>query len=91
MKIKTEKNKYGWWKAICPFCEMQCRMNYRNEEKSLDGIKRHMKNYAQKEAFLFALDDIKETPHLAYYKKHTSMKPKTPVELQRDFDEDMEI
>lgn len=68
-------------------------MNYNNEQKSLLGLKRHIKTYAQREAFSLAIGDIKkdETPHLDYYKKHTHLQPKKPVEMKRDFDDDLEI
>lgn len=92
MEIKREKNKYGWFKVSCPFCGKEC---FSRDKSPLGGIRNHILGEAKKEAFALALSNsisasTGQTPHLEYYKEHTSDQPVTKV-LKRQFDDDITL
>ena len=99
MKITVRKNEYKHEVLDCPFCDgwVYLRATTKSNPDSLRDLKRHITHAAKNEASMFSLGETdptseNQTPHLDYYKEHTSVRPVVPkVAAKRQFDNDMTV
>ncbi len=88
MKLKREKNQWGWYRIECPFCGKSCASK---DKAPLQGIQNHILLESKKEAFSKEIDDAAMgTKHLDYFKEHT--KPETIIKInKRAYDNDLKV
>lgn len=98
MKLISRKNEYQHNVVDCLFCAkwVYVRMTAMTSPDPLRDLKRHITNEAKNEAFAVALikniGDAVATPHLDYYRDHTSEVPAVPkVSAKRAYDNDMSL
>ena len=93
MKLEVHKNKYGYDYVNCPHCskEVYVRVSSKTSPDALRNLKRHITNSAKDEALAVALDDKIPTPHLTYYKEHTSDEKVVVKPAKRAYDSDLSI
>lgn len=93
MKLEIHKNKYGYEYVNCPHCakEVYVRVSSKTSPDALRNLKRHMTNSAKEEALAKAIGSTEPTPHLDYYKEHTSEKKAVVKVEKREYDDDLSI
>lgn len=93
MKIKSYKDKFGYFRVDCPFCGEFAYLASGDKTDELRNLKRHITNAAKNEAldFVLSADEALNVPHLDYYRKHTSDRPIVRSLTKRHFDDDMKI
>lgn len=98
MKVEKYKNKYGYEKVKCPFCQYEAHLRKVTAQSPdpLRDLKRHITNAAKNEALDWfiksTLAGTPETPpHLKYYDKHTIEKPVVTTSSKRQYDNDLSL
>lgn len=99
MDVKARKNEYQHDVVDCPFCDYfaYVRPVTKVSPDPLRDLKRHITNQAKNEAFIQALvspltdETNHSTPHLDYYKQHTSEPKLPPRPKARQYDEDLKL
>ena len=90
-EIKSRINEFDHKVADCPFCNYWAyvRLVTKTSPDPLRDLKRHITNSSKNEALTEFLSESRtETPHLDYYKKHTSHR-KVVVSPKREYDGDL--
>lgn len=92
MKVKSYKDRYGYTRVDCPFCGEFAYLASGHAIDELRNLKRHITNAAKNEALAFLVGTLspKKTPHLDYYKEHTSFRKVTLAD-KRTFDNDLKV
>lgn len=88
MELKVYTNEYGFKMADCPFCSK--KIYIREGTRKLSDLERHITTEARREAFEYALKEIKKTPHLSYIKEH-SKTVTVKVKTTRSFDKEIKL
>ena len=93
MDLKPYANAYKHPVVDCPFCNgwAYVRDVSTGSPDPLRDLKRHITNQAKNEALLVALTPGIQTPHLAYYKEHTSDQKVVLAATKRKYDDDLKI
>lgn len=93
MKVKTYADKYGYTRVDCPFCGEFAYLAHGHRADELRNLKRHITNAAKNEALAFLVNDLspKSTPHLDYYKEHTTVQREVIKTNKRGFDNDLKV
>lgn len=86
MQIKPYKNKYDNLVVDCPHCSDFFYV--RKAPNPLRGLQRHIVVQAKNEALEYYFDMHSKTPHLTYFKQHSTNKITVN---KRVFDDDMEL
>ncbi len=89
MKIKLFKNKYGYERAQCPFCEVSAYTKNKIHPFRLKYLQRHIINQAKDEALQFCLNGTKNTPHLDFTKQHTKVGALKIITSKYQFDDSL--
>lgn len=95
MELKQHKNTYGHNMVCCPFCDYEAFVRSTGRGSNPDplrDLKRHITSAAKNEAFTLYIEDKSgPTPHLEYYKAHTSMKQRLAPSEKRTYDNDLAL
>lgn len=93
-EIKSYNNDYGHEVADCPFCDKQIHVREATKVSPdpLRDLKRHITNQSKNEALAWNLmkNGEMDTPHLDYYKEHTSH-TKVVVSEKREYDNSLTL
>lgn len=93
MILKQSDNGFGHKIVQCPFCSKVCfvRGETRSSPDALRDLKRHILNASKKEALQKVVEESGLSPHLDYYKEHTTEVEIILPVLKRKFDNDMTL